>query len=117
MTYEFAKLSGTSMSSPATAGVIALMLEAEPQFRLPGDVRAILELTAREDDDTGTSPAGGDPRLGARESHRISSGTELDRLGLERGPALFPGTGRGTGLARLPQPGARIMFGWQESNP
>ena len=58
-TYEFAKLSGTSMSSPATAGVVALMLEANPTLT-PGDVRAILEQTAREDDDTGTLPAEGD---------------------------------------------------------
>ena len=54
-TYDFAKLSGTSMSSPATAGVVALMLEANPNLT-PADVRAILELTAREDDDTGTLP-------------------------------------------------------------
>ncbi|MGB1480039.1 MAG: S8 family peptidase [Flavobacteriales bacterium] len=58
-TYEFAKLSGTSMSSPATAGVVALMLEANPTLT-PGDVRAILELTSREDDDTGTLPDEGD---------------------------------------------------------
>ncbi len=58
-TYEFAKLSGTSMSSPATAGVVALMLEANPTLT-PGDVRAILEQTAREDDDTGTLPVEGD---------------------------------------------------------
>jgi len=57
--YEFAKLSGTSMSSPATAGVVALMLEANPTLT-PGDVRAILEQTAREDDDTGTLPTEGD---------------------------------------------------------
>jgi hypothetical protein len=47
------------MSSPATAGVVALMLEANPTLT-PGDVRAILELTAREDDDTGTLPVEGD---------------------------------------------------------
>ena len=58
-TYDFAKLSGTSMSSPATAGVVALMLQANPDL-MPGDVRDILELTAREDDDTGTLPVDGD---------------------------------------------------------
>ncbi|MGB2014395.1 MAG: S8 family peptidase, partial [Flavobacteriales bacterium] len=57
--YEFARLSGTSMSSPATAGVVALMLEANAELT-PADVRSILESTARQDDDTGTLPGAGD---------------------------------------------------------
>jgi len=58
-TYDFGKLSGTSMSSPATAGVVALMLEANPNLT-PGDVRTILEWTAREDNDTGSLSVEGD---------------------------------------------------------
>ncbi|MEE2919002.1 MAG: S8 family peptidase [Bacteroidota bacterium] len=58
-TYDFAKLSGTSMSSPAAAGVVALMLEANPELT-PGDVRTILEWTARQDDETGDLNAQGD---------------------------------------------------------
>ena len=56
-TYDFGKLSGTSMSSPATAGVVALMLEANPTLSAE-DVKTILEWTAREDNDTGSLPEG-----------------------------------------------------------
>ena len=61
--YEFARLSGTSMSGPAVTGVVALMLEANPELT-PADIRSILESTAREDEDTGTLPAIGDPVWG-----------------------------------------------------
>lgn len=62
-TYEFARLSGTSMSSPAVAGIVALMLEANPALT-PTDVMAILETTARDDNNTGELPAQGDPVWG-----------------------------------------------------
>ncbi len=58
-TYDFGKLSGTSMSSPATAGVVALMLEANPTLSAEA-VKIILEWTAREDNDTGPLPLEGD---------------------------------------------------------
>ena len=52
VTYPFAKLSGTSMSGPAVAGIVALMLEANPDLTVD-EVREALRVTARQDDHTG----------------------------------------------------------------
>lgn len=57
-TYHFAAFSGTSMASPATAGVVALMLEASPTLE-PRQIREILKTTARADSRTGVIPAAG----------------------------------------------------------
>jgi minor extracellular serine protease Vpr len=51
-TYHFSPFSGTSMSSPAAAGVAALVLEANPLLSA-GQVREILKVTARQDIRTG----------------------------------------------------------------
>jgi hypothetical protein len=64
MTYPFARFSGTSMASPAVAGVVALMLEADPTLS-PAEVKEIIKLTARTDNNTGVIPPGGSLRWGA----------------------------------------------------
>lgn len=62
-TYNFAAFSGTSMSSPATAGVVALMLEANPLIS-PEDVKQMLKNTARQDNRTGVISAPGSTKWG-----------------------------------------------------
>ncbi|MGB0914859.1 MAG: S8/S53 family peptidase [Crocinitomicaceae bacterium] len=62
-TYPFAAFSGTSMSSPATAGVVTLILDANP-YLSPEQVKQILIATARKDDDTGVIPSFGSPIWG-----------------------------------------------------
>lgn len=57
-TYHFAAFSGTSMSSPATAGIVALMLEASPTLS-SDQIREILKATARQDSKTGVIPSTG----------------------------------------------------------
>ena len=50
--YIWSRMSGTSMSCPAVTGIVALMLEANPNLS-PKKVREILCLTARNDEVTG----------------------------------------------------------------
>ncbi len=51
-TYKFAGLSGTSMSSPAVSGIVALMLQVNPQLSVD-QVRDIIFSTALNDGQTG----------------------------------------------------------------
>ena len=63
-TYPFSKFSGTSMSSPAVAGIAALMLEANPNLS-PMQVKQIIMQTARLDSKTGAIGPEGDTEWGA----------------------------------------------------
>lgn len=62
-TYSYAMLQGTSMSSPAVAGIIALMLQANPSLT-PAQIQGILYNTAIKDNYTGNLPATGDNTWG-----------------------------------------------------
>jgi len=98
--YPFARFSGTSMSSPATAGVVALMLQANP-FLSAENARAILHATSREDKSTGDLSETGDTQWGwgkvnAYEAVRLSeatcvrnpNGIEVEALCLYPNPAI-----------------------------
>lgn len=61
--YDFAKFSGTSMSSPAVAGICALVWEANP-YLSPRQVKQIIMETARQDAKTGVLPTEGDVKWG-----------------------------------------------------
>lgn len=61
--YPFARFSGTSMSSPTVAGVVALMLSANNKLSA-SQVKEILIATAREDINTGVLSASGDTLWG-----------------------------------------------------
>lgn len=58
--YGFAAMSGTSMSSPAVTGIVALMLDANPNLSVD-QIREILFLTARNDTTTGHIHSTGTP--------------------------------------------------------
>lgn len=62
-TYSFVRYSGTSMSGPSVAGVVALMLQANPNLYAE-EVKAILKTTARLDGKTGQIGPNGDLHWG-----------------------------------------------------
>lgn len=66
--YKYSRMSGTSMSGPAVAGVVALMLEAGPSLS-SAEIRQILIETAREDWRTGDIPDSGSTRWGWGKVH------------------------------------------------
>lgn len=55
---RYVLMQGTSMASPHVAGVVALLLEADPDLTVD-EVRTILRQTARTDGFTGTTPNNG----------------------------------------------------------
>jgi len=61
--YPFSRFSGTSMSSPATSGVVALMLQANPNLWY-NEAKEILQTTSREDIRTGDLSENGDFQWG-----------------------------------------------------
>lgn len=96
--YAFARLSGTSMSSPVVAGIAALLLQADPTLT-PEEVKALLKSTARTDQHTGTLPPGGSPRWGMGKVNAYRALTEA--LGIVSVPTLG-----GWGIGIWPNPSA-----------
>ncbi|MGJ8661170.1 MAG: S8 family serine peptidase [Bacteroidota bacterium] len=71
-TYKFTRISGTSMSGPAVAGVVALLLDANP-FLEADQIKEIIKNTARTDNHTGIIPAGGSLIWGAGKVNAYSA--------------------------------------------
>ena len=61
--YYYTEFLGTSASSPAAAGIVALFLQANPNLT-PEQVREVIRTTAIEDAHTGNIPAGGNNNWG-----------------------------------------------------
>lgn len=56
--YPYIALEGTSMATPGITGIVALMLQANPELSYE-DVKGMLQNSARTDDFTGSIPAAG----------------------------------------------------------
>jgi serine protease AprX len=95
----YTTLSGTSMASPETAGVVALVLEAAPELT-PSQVRMVLQVTARPIPDTPfhsggygytDASAAVDLALGLRGRGAGAIAEELERLQGDRDRAVLAG--------------------------
>ena len=87
-TYPFARLSGTSMSGPAVAGIAALLLEANPTLT-PLEVRETLKATARQDNHTGEISEEGSPIWGWGKVNAIQA--VMHALGIQSAPSVSTG--------------------------
>jgi minor extracellular serine protease Vpr len=96
-TYGFKRFSGTSMSGPMVAGIVALMLEANPWLSATG-AKEILKMTARLDHLTGDiNPADGHLQWGWGKANALAAVLAAkDFVGInemvwvERAFSLFP---------------------------
>lgn len=62
-TYAYAMAAGTSMASPCTSGIIAMMLQVDPTLT-PDSTKTIINMNAIKDSYTGTIPAAGNSTWG-----------------------------------------------------
>lgn len=75
-TYPFARMSGTSMASPAVTGIVALLLEAAP-LATPQEIKEVLMATARTDAHTGVIPPEGSDTWGMGKVNAYAAAVQL----------------------------------------
>lgn len=77
--YSYAMAAGTSMSSPAVSGVIAMMLQLNPTLT-PDSAKAIIARTAIKDGYTGVIPAAGNNTWGHGKINAYAALKYMDQL-------------------------------------
>jgi len=108
--YTFARLSGTSMSSPVVAGIAALLLDADPTLT-PAEVKEAIKSTARTDVHTGVILSGGSLRWGMGKVNAYRAITEaLGIVGVDersaQGFSIWPNPTDGEAMIRVNATGA-----------
>lgn len=101
-TYYYAEFSGTSASSPMAAGIVALMLQVNPNLT-PAQVHDIVAQTALKDVFTGVIPTAGNNNWGhgkinalAAIKAALQANNVYDIQGRKLDCALFPNPATGT---------------------
>ncbi len=103
-TYAFAMAGGTSMSAPAVSGIVAMLLQVNPQLS-PASIMDLLNQTAIKDNNTGVIPAGGSNVWGGGKINAYRAiKTLLEPTGIEHIQSsaqvlVFPNPGNGSMFA------------------
>lgn len=103
--YLYGTMQGTSMSSPAVAGIVALWLEANPSLT-PAQVLALMKQTARTDNFTGTIPAAGSNTWGWGKIDAYAPLGQLTNIQSMSGKTslmVYPNPSRGVVYTLFPQ--------------
>jgi hypothetical protein len=110
--YSFGMAGGTSMSAPATSGIVAMMLQINPNLS-PADVKELFRNTAIKDSYTGVIPEGGSTTWG---NGKVNAMGVVRRL-------LAPVTGivyqmrQPSGLLLYPNPGnGQFRLVWESQS-
>ena len=105
-TYYYAMLTGTSMSSPVAAGIVSLMLQANPNLT-PQQVIEALKTTAIHDNYTGLATPNGNNNWGHGKINAFAAVTKaIQYLGTENIPSrvaginIYPNPNKGAFLIR-----------------
>ncbi|MFO0484841.1 MAG: S8 family serine peptidase, partial [Sphingobacteriia bacterium] len=119
--YPFAVTEGTSMSSPMVAGIVALMLEADPTLT-PSQARTLLKGGAITDTHTGTIPTTGSNTWGwgkvnAQASLQLLTGaTSRAQAAPSSSFLVFPNPSQGTLQVVLADGGSSAYSGYRLVN-
>lgn len=98
-TYYYAEFSGTSASSPATAGIVALLLQADPTLT-PSRVKDLFSSTAITDIYTGVIPPSGNNNWGHGKVNAYRALKQLIQI-----LGVYNYTGEQLDLVLYPNPG------------
>jgi subtilisin family serine protease len=110
-TYGFGMAGGTSMSAPVTSGIVAMLLQINPQLN-PAEIKALLTKTSIKDSYTGLIPEGGSTTWGGGKVNAMGAIREL----LNPSTGVVHSLSSAEGLLFFPNPGSGRFTFFRERN-
>jgi subtilisin family serine protease len=110
-TYGFGMAGGTSMSAPATSGIVAMLLQINPQLS-PAEIKALFTKTAITDAFTSSIPSGGSTTWGGGKVNAMGAIREL----LNPTTGIVHSISSPAGLLFYPNPGTGRFTLFRQEN-